>query len=175
MAGAKEETVKVILTPDSAWPDGIKKEFQSNLANGDLLTFKNNNHPGFIVYFTIQDPQKTEYLFPSDIKKAMWVKKLTGAPGEDKCAKQSEYWDGFVATGVSSDFKTLTVSNPNKDIEDFVFTLRFTKNPQSGNCIDWDPGGSDQNGPRTNLAKTLLIIGAVVVAGAVATNLLGLW
>jgi hypothetical protein len=175
MAGAKEETVKVILTPDLTWPDGIKKAFQSNLANGDLLTFKNNNHPGFIVNFTIDDPQNTGYLFPADKKKAMWVKKLTGAPGEDTCAKQSDTWDGFEATGVSPDFKTLTVSNPNDKIQRFVFTLRFTQNPQSGNCIDWDPGGDDRNGAANNLAKTLLIVGVVVVVGAVATNLLGLW
>lgn len=175
MANAKEEDIRVILTPDASWPDGIKKEFQSNLGNGDQLTFKNNYHPGFIVNFNIEDAQNTGYLFPSDIKKAMWVKKLTGAPGEVKCAKQSEYWDGFKATGVSPDFKTLTVSNPNDKEQIFVFTLRFTKNPQSGNCIDWDPGGTDRNGPSSNLAKTLLIVGLVVIAGIATTKLIGLW
>lgn len=165
MANAKNEDIRVILTPDSSWPDGIKKEFKSNLANGDQLTFKNNKHPGFIVNFIIDDPQNTGYLFPADKKKALWVKKTTA--GSNDCVTQPAYWDGFEATGVSPDFKTLTVSNPNHDVQLFVFTLRFTKNPQSGNCIDWDPGGSDQNGPRTSLNATFLILGAVVVgAGA---------
>lgn len=175
MADAKKEDIRVILTPDSTWPDGIKKEFKSNLANGDQLTFKNDKHPGFIVNFVIDDPDNTGYLFPDDEKKAIWVKKLTGVPGEVKCAKQSDSWDGFKPVSVSPDNRTLTVSNPNHDVQLFVFTLRFTKNPQSGNCIDWDPGGNDQNGPRNNLAQALLTVAVVVVVGAAATKLLGLW
>lgn len=168
MAGAKQENIRVILTPDSTWPDGIKKEFNSVLGSGNTLTFKNNNHPGFIVNFVIDDPQNTGYLFPADKDKAMWCKTIGAV---DECVTHSEHWDGFKATGVSSDFKTLTVSNPNLAQQRFAFTLRFTKNPQSGNCIDWDPIGNDQNGPRSSFFFSATSAGTAVggaLIGAVA-------
>lgn len=146
MADAKRETVRVMLTPDPSWPDGIQKKFQSNLGGPDELTFRNKNHPGFIVDFVIHDPQGTGYLFPEDKDKAMWCTRLNG--GSKECATVGDHWNGFEATAVSADFKTLTVSNPNLNQERFAFTLRFTQDPQKGNCIDWDPIGNDMNGPR---------------------------
>lgn len=147
MAGAKRETVRVMLTPDSGWPDGIKKKFQSNLGGPDELTFRNDHHPGFIVDFVIHDPQNTGYLFPADKDEAMWCKRLDGT--SDDCVTSRQHWNGFEATAVSSDFRTLTVSNPNENVERFAFTLRFTKEPQGSDCIDWDPIGNGMNGPRS--------------------------
>lgn len=173
MAGAKQETVRVILTPDASWPDGIKKEFQSGLGGPNQLTFRNNHHPGFIVDFVIDDPHGTGYLFPADKRKAMWTKLLDGTT--DECVTHSEHWSGFEATSVSSDFRTLTVSNPNRNVERFAFTLRFTKNPQQGNCIDWDPIGNDMNGPRSFASLSPATMGGAAIGaaiGALATVLL---
>lgn len=173
MSNAKNENVTVILTRDPSWPDGIKKEFQSNLGNGNRLTFKNNKHPGFRVNFVISDPDNTGYLFPQDIQKALWSKEIPD--GSNECLTAPAYWDGFKAVGVSADFKTLTVSDPNRKKQRFTFTLRFTLDPIQGNCIDWDPIGNDQNGPRTKASFTTPIIGAGVggalgIAAVFATN-----
>lgn len=173
MAGEKNENITVILTKDSSWPDGIKKEFQSNLGNGNQLTFTNDHHPGFKLNFIISDPDNTGYLWPDDKKDALWSKKIPD--GSNECLTTEHHWSGFKATDVSPDFKTLTVSNPNWKKQRFTFTLRFTLDPKNGPCIDWDPIGDDQNGPRNKLGLgTTTTTAAIGAAGgaivAFATN-----
>jgi hypothetical protein len=173
MADPKNENVTVVLTRDPSWPDGIKKEFQSNLGSGSQLTFRNNNHPGFNVNFVISDPDNTGYLWPQNKQDALWSKKIPA--GSNECLTAEEHWQGFQATGVSADFRTLTVSNPNRKQQRFTFTLRFTLDPQNGPCIDWDPIGDDQNGPRSSWGIGTTTTAAAIGAGggaiyAFATN-----
>ena len=174
MANAKQETVKVVLEPDNSPPFHL----ESNLIKNGKLTFKNNNFPGFIVDFTIDDPTASGYLFPSDPKKALGAKKLQNQG--DRCPAQGDSWQQFVPNSVSTDGKTLTVRNLNESATEFGFTLFVTQspNPPRGPYLALDPIGDNQNGISDSgsfaISTTRLAIGAgVVVVALVALYQLG--
>lgn len=138
------------------------------------LTFKNENHPGFAVTFTLNDTDKNGYVFPANPLDAMWCQPIEAA-GPDACPTSEVYWDGFAATLVDPNRLGLHVSNPNGPLNGkleqlFGFVLRVTKTPevQSPQCEPLDPIGTNKNGPLLQKFSATTLIVALVVAVAVA-------
>lgn len=163
MTNPAKATVTVLLKPSQNPPYSLK----SSLLQGKDLVFKNNHFPGFYVYFTLQDPDKSGYLFPANPSDAFASKKIE-KPG-DECPDQGDQWSQLVPESVSPDYKTLTVRNYNTEIADFGYSLFVTKDPQGdGDCLKLDPIGSNQNGPTTfgffsSIATPIGAVAAIVV------------
>jgi hypothetical protein len=153
----KNETVKVILEPGKTPPFHL----QSPLLQGGRLVFENDHHPGFDVFFTIDDPDNSGYLFPKNEKKALSAKEYKEP--SDGCPGQGETWSQFSPVVVSADFKTLQVRNLNTIKTPFGFSLFVTKTPETGGDY-WqlDPIGDNKNGPVTMFNWTYV---AIAVAG----------
>lgn len=162
MAKAKDATVKVILNLDTDPPFHL----QSSLLQGDRLVFSNDHHPGFDVYFTIEDPHNSGYLFPKNEKKALSAKEYKGAT--DACPDQGVDWSQFSPVDVSTDFKTLHVRNLNQFETAFGFSLFVTTTPQNPNAeyLKLDPIGDNRNGPvmSSSFSWTYVAIGVAAVA-----------
>ena len=137
---AKNKTIKVEISKDPKAPNGIG--FALNEGNGptDTIEFKNDNHPGFMVYFKIRDVGQTGLLFQPSPLDALWVKKGTTNP------PSGSEWPGFVPLSVENNRKKLIVYCRNEKVEKFKFTLRFVG--PGGQAIDYDPIGDGLNGPR---------------------------
>ena len=134
--------VTIVLQPSKDPPFVLN----SSLLQGKRLTFKNKNFPGFYIYFTLQDPDKSGYLFPMNPSDAFASKELTIAG--DECPDQGTQWSELVPESVSNDCKTLTVRNYNSKVADFGYSLFVTKDPEGdGDFLKLDPIGSNQNGP----------------------------
>jgi hypothetical protein len=140
--------VKVILKPGQT-PD---YELQSQLLQGNKLTFSNNGFPGFNVFFDIEDPDKSGYVWPDDADMALAATPLAGAGTE--CPDQGTKWNQFNPTQVIKDKDgrntTLKVRNPNAPGQscDFGYSLFVTQQPDGkGSYWKLDPIGSNQNGP----------------------------
>lgn len=170
MANPKLVNVDVIVTPSESDPGGVKFELSSNLGSSNKLTFKNNNHPGFDVHFNIVDKEGTGCLFMPDKKDAMWVQTI--APGmPDPCPRSPLYWDQFEAKAVKKGDTRLEVRNHNEFVQEFAFSLRFTR-PGVSDPILYDPIGSNQNGDGGGFAAdlasgsgfTLLLVTAGIAA-----------
>lgn len=142
MANAKQETVKVVLEPESDPPFHL----QSSLIKNGKLTFKNNHFPGFVVDFTIDDPTGSGYRFPSNPTLALGARRINDV--HDRCPSQGDSWQQFEPVSVSTDGKTLTVRNLNETKTQFGFTLFVTQspNPPHGPYLELDPIGDNQNG-----------------------------
>jgi hypothetical protein len=138
--------VNVVLTP-SREP---KWHLESLLLQAGKLTFKNQGHPGFNVFFIIQDPEGSGYQFPDDEDMALAATPLA-APGTD-CPRQGVSWNQFKPQQVIKNAgrnTTLKVHNPNAQGQecDFGYTLFVTLQPDgSGSYWELDPIGSNQNG-----------------------------
>jgi len=137
------------------------------------LSFTNAGHPGFWVYFHLEDPDDTGYRFPDDPDDALWVAKYEKAG--DECPKVATSWGGFepkkVLDGAKKDLEhnaVLKVRNRNtKDLMgEFGYTLCVVRN---GN--DWwpiDPGGVNHNGSsQGSLSTGQIIVGGILLVGAV--------
>jgi hypothetical protein len=117
------------------------------------LTFKNKEHPGFIVLFNIVDRGRTGIQFLPDPDDAMWVQPsdLSDPP----CPTSPAYRTQFMAIDIADDRvggnrvrnQTLVVSNKNTQDQMFGFTLRF-EIPGCPTVVEFDPIGNDQNGQR---------------------------
>lgn len=139
--------VKVILTP-SQEPNW---RLESALLQGGKLTFRNKGHPGFNVFFVIEDPERSGYQFPDDEDKALAATPLAG-PGTE-CPGQGVWWNQFrpkAVIKIEDRNTTLKVHNPNAKGQecDFGYTLFVTLKPDgTGPYWALDPIGSNQNGP----------------------------
>ena len=139
------------------------------------LTFKNQNHPGFLVRFKIDDSDGNHYKFPTEKLDAMWVQPIEAVTPQS-CPTSKVYWDGFKATNVVDQNMTLEVSNPNGPLHNkteqlFAFTLRFTLTPDDPAAlfVPFDPISTNKNGPTAanNSAAvlvTLLVVGVAAFA-----------
>lgn len=151
----KDMHVKVFLTPNATPP--------FHLDPPGPLTFVNNYHPGFHVHFHLQDPTHG-YLFPpnNDKDKAVWSELGQGA------CPQAGVWEVFKPLHVTPNRKTLVVHNANVApiLGEFGYTLRVIDN--SGNWLDLDPGGNNQNGPvRFDWSYVAVGVGSALVTSAV--------
>jgi hypothetical protein len=162
MASPKKVNVDVVVTASPNDPAGVKFDLSSDLGSSSKLTFKNDKHPGFDVHFNIVDKDGTGCLFMSDPQDAMWVQKIDpGMP--DPCPTSPSYWDQFEAKSVQKGNTRLEVRNHNQYVQEFAFSLRFTK-PGWPDPILYDPIGSNQNGDGGGFAAEMF--------GGSATNLL---
>jgi hypothetical protein len=170
MADPKEEDVKVFVYPGQQPP----YVFESKLLKAGVLTFKNENHPGFIINFNLMNADETNYYFPDNASNALAAAKL-GKPGSD-CPPQGTKWPEFKPVEVKNNNTTLVVHNENTDSADFGFTLFVTQEPHKPRpkYLPLDPIGSNQNGGRGfSLPKmaTGLVVGAAAIAIAVVALL----
>lgn len=162
MSKAKDITVTVTVKPDSTPP----YEFSSDVWKDGVMTFANHGHPGFVVNFVISNADSTGYFFPDDASMAV-AARLLNLPTDD-CPPQGSTYEEFTPLSVSSDNKTLVVSNPNSKKQEFGFALFVTKTPHSKNpkYLSLDPIGSNQNGPSKSISSPmLLVLGSVAVLG----------
>ena len=179
MAGSpKKVEVEVILESDN--PVNFRVEPVNNSLptgpNGELI-FDNDHHPGFQVWFYLNDRNGLGYTFPPNSKKhqAVWSELGNGA-----CPKPPGKSDVFhVERVIEPDRRTLVVLNPNPSPAQgpFGYTLRVTKDG-GATYLDLDPGGLNQNGPTAKSSSTgAFAAGAAVglivgVAGTLGTQAL---
>lgn len=175
--------VKVILDPPgNSPPDRPPFHFEtSDLPMGpdNFLIFRNHNHPGFHIFYDLDDTANPGYRFPEsslfppnppdeNLKAALYC-----AP-HSPCPTSPSKWGQFVAKEVTAGGKTLKVHNRNDSARNFWYTLRVTKDG-GATYGDLDPGGGNENGP-TNLHSerySALLFGVAVITGvlsAVATT-----
>lgn len=146
MAYPKNDTIKVVITsnPTPGNPNGVAFALKESNAGGPVqaIHFKNDQHPGTMVYFKIDDQAKSGLLFQQDPKDALWVQVGNNNP------PAGATWPGFVPLSVENDDTRLIVYNRNLVAGvQFKFTLRFRW--PNGNAIDYDPIGNDNNGLRS--------------------------
>lgn len=145
MPDQKPEDVRVNVTIYSIEPLKFDVEPVSNGIgkgpNGEI-TFKNDRHPGFNIYFDLVNPPEG-YVFPPNKKKkdAVWSSLGTDCPDE-------EISEIFKVLRVENNQKTLVVYNANVApmLGVFQYTLRVT-NDGGANYVPLDPGGDNMNGP----------------------------
>ncbi len=148
MPAPKDVEVKVILTPsnDPKW------RIDSPLLEDGKLVFRNNGHPGFHVFFVIEDPENSGYQFPDHKDAALAVTPV--AEGQEKvCPRQGVSWPQFNPKAVIKNDEgrntTLQVHNPNAKGQEseFRYTLFLTLQPAAGGPYwELDPGGLNKNG-----------------------------
>lgn len=118
----------------------------------DIVEFKNDKQPGFLVCFNIvEQGGRTGCQFLPDPDDAMWVQ--PSALANPPCPNSPAYWSQFRAVDVVSTDeddpddinKTLIVYNKNDFEQMFSFTLRFEISG-CGHVVEFDPIGSNQNG-----------------------------
>jgi hypothetical protein len=135
MPPVQTRIVGVQITNDPAAPSGFG--FAFNPGNPNTIQFANNNFPGFMVYFRINDIDNTGLLFPPDPQAALSVQ-LGGA--------MPQPWGGFVPLSVENNGQKLIVYCRNENPPTrFKFTLWFMG---PGGPVSWDPIGDGLNGPR---------------------------
>ena len=138
---AKNDTIRVIIGQKPA--GGYEFALDENNGQGPVqkIKFKNDNHPGTMVYFKIYDPDNTGLVFQPDPAQALWV--AEGVNNPPAGAK----WPGFVPLSVETNGTRLMVYNRNlKNGITFKFTLRFQDS--GGLPVEYDPIGNDMNGSR---------------------------
>lgn len=148
MTGPVDVGVNLVLTPSQ----NPKWHLNSPLLQGGKLVFRNNRHPGFNVFFKLEDPEGSGYQFPNDKNMALAATPLAG-PGTE-CPNQGTSWNQFTPVNVIKDSSgrntTLQVRNPNAPGQscDFGYSLFVIRQPDgSGEFWKLDPIGSNQNGP----------------------------
>ena len=142
MPNAKNMNVDVIVTNGPGGPTDVTFDLDDNGVKTNTLTFKNDKHPGIIVYFNINDPDGTGLLFQPVPGDALWVNSQGTA-----CPTTPSVWNQFVPLSVEKAGKQLIVYCRNLAQQKFSFALRFLW--PNGNGIDYDPIGDGQNGLRS--------------------------
>jgi len=145
MPNVKKMDIDVIVTKDGS-PKGASFALDNGAGKVHEVKFINNKHPGFLIYFNIQDPDGTELQFKPTPSNALWVNSLGTVCPAGPCV-----WNQFVPLSVEDPYKTgkntqLIVYCRNKTIKKFAFTLWFLW--PDGTAIDFDPIGDGQNGSR---------------------------
>jgi hypothetical protein len=141
----KNMDIDVIITPDAS-PKGVKFKLDGPGKTGpDEFQFKNDKHPGVLVYFNIKDPQDTGIRFKPTPSTALWVRAATGTT-LPPCPTSPSTWVQFVPLSVEDDGKQLIVYNRNWNAKLFRYTLWFEW--PDGTPVDHDPIGDNANGIR---------------------------
>jgi hypothetical protein len=163
MGNAKEVEVKVFVFPGQEPPYTL--EAKKSILKAGILTFKNENHPGFVISFNLENADDTGYYFPDDANKALAAAKIVN--NTNVCPVQGQKWPEFTPFQVKNSNKTLVVNNFNNDSADFAFTLFVTQKPHDSNpqFLPLDPVGSNQNGPRGGRSPSSRSIALVIGGG----------
>ena len=159
MAQEKNVDVTIIAEADNS-PDGISFRLESDLGNGDRLTFENDKKGDtFRVSYHLNDGNLGLKFRPRP-DDAMWV--VEGGP----CPTSPATNDQYKPIQVSTDGKMLVVLNKNGFAAEYVYTLRFLK--PDGTGVDWDPIVDNRNGG----GRITLFQGCLLAAGGVAATIL---
>jgi hypothetical protein len=153
MPYVRNKSVSVDITNG---PKGLEFALNENNGNGRVheVIFKNEKHPGLIVYFNIRDIAKSGLKFQPVPADALWVNPPTGptAPAP-ACPNRAMAWPGFVPLSVEDDKDGNTdvqliayFRNGNENKGKCKFILRFVDT--TGAPVDYDPIGDGNNGPR---------------------------
>ena len=138
----KDMDVDVIITQGPGGPTDVEFEMRPG---GHRLEFKNDNHPGVMVFFNIDDRARSGLLFQPKPADALWV-----APPGQHCPTSASTWDGFVPLSVEQDSHgrntSLIAYFRNLNVEQCRFALRFLW--PDGRTEDYDPIGDGANGLR---------------------------
>jgi len=140
--------VRILANPIPPGPNGGGFELISGIWSNNMLNFRNNGHPGFIVIFNIVDETPAPaFRFAANLDQALWVRPFIG-PGED-CPGAQCKWSQFEAQAVTGNGQRLIVRNRNEYTQRFGFVLNVTKNANGVGALQAiDPIGNNQNGPQ---------------------------
>lgn len=144
----KDMNVDIVITQGPSGPKDVKFALDPG---GDRLEFKNDNHPGVMVFFSIDDRAGSGLSFQPEPTDALWVAPPigTGAP-PPSCPNRPSSWQGFVPLSVEEDSHgkntRLIAYFRNQNEEKCRFALRFLW--PDGEPEDYDPIGDGMNGLR---------------------------
>jgi hypothetical protein len=142
----KDRAGKYRFQPESDLWDEAEEEF----------TFRKDRHDMracdyHLIEFVLDDHTGDGLKFPSIPHDAMWV--AEGAERSNRqCPDMNTVNDYSVMEPICicDDGRRLIVRNDNPRNEDWAFTLNFVKRGKDesarGAYVNWDPGGSNQNG-----------------------------
>ena len=151
MPYVRNKSISVVITNG---PNGLEFALNENNGNGpvDEVIFKNEKHPGLVVYFNIRDTANSGLTFQPCPGDALWVNAPTGPTAPPPvCPPGAMGWEGFVPLSVEADKD----GNPNMQLIAYLrnlnkgkckFVLRFVDT--NGAPVDYDPIGNGSNGPR---------------------------
>ena len=156
MAYVRNRTVRVVITDNPL--GGFSFALNSNNGFGPVqnVDFDNDNHPGVIVYFNIDNRTNSVLRFQPVPSQALWVQPPGGpwvVPPGSNCPALPSSWPGFVPLSVEADQfgnpgQQLIVYDRNENAGvQFQFALRFID--AAGNPVNYDPIGNDNNGLRS--------------------------
>ena len=160
MGQEKNVRVTIIARPDDS-EDGICFRLESDLGNGDRLTFKNDKKGDTYRVTYCLDDGDLGLKFRKRPYDAIWVAEGSYCP-ESPCTN-----DEFKPLHVTPDRRELVVLNKNGFADEFCYTLRFRK--ADGGEIDWDPIIDNRNG---GTARLTFMQGCAVAVGGVVALLL---
>jgi len=138
--------VEILADPIVPPPAGF--QLISRISNNNVLNFRNNGHPGFIVKFNIVDTIGAGFQFLPNPAQALWAQPLI-APA-DGCPNAQCSWEQFEAQTVTGNRLTLIVRNRNEFTQKFGYVLNVVApgGALPGVVQAIDPIGNNQNGPQ---------------------------
>lgn len=142
MPKVKHMDVDILVTKGPGGPKDVSFELDAGNGKTNQLDFKNDKHPGVLVYFNIVDRDQTGLQFKPVPSEALWV--VEGSP--PTCPTKPSSWDQFVPLSVERQGKQLLVYNRNQSQKEFAFSFWFLW--PDGTPVDFDPVGNNQNGLR---------------------------
>ncbi len=169
MAGnGKPVRITVVLGPEGAKPPFYLCSNDITVGPDNEIVFANKEHPGFLIFFDLDNSKNPRYFFPNTPEAALWSKT------EDSsgcCPAKWQHWEQFMPKAVhkvQGQNRTLIVRNINGFEKRFGYTLRVTKTPNDdfGDFLDLDPGGTNTNGPTTTKTSNYIAVGVGTLAFA---------
>ncbi len=163
--------IKVHAKKNPTKPHGIQFDMEDEDGKfGDELVFdkkqemKKNDHHN--VTFRLERENGVSLRFPSDKKRAMWVRR-DGATVAAGCPTEQDQHADITAQHVSAN--ELIVHNRNPEPAMYKFALNFVKptDKDESDLITYDPVYVNRNGGTGSSASSMLMVGVVAV-GAVA-------
>ena len=152
MPYVRNKSISVVITETG--PKTVDIVLNENNGNGPTheIKFKNEKHPGLVVYFNIRDPDGTGLQFVDNPSNAMWVAAPIGSgKNPPPCPPPNgAKWAGFVPLSVETDKNgkrtQLIAYFRNEKEAKCRFALRLEW--PDGTPEDYDPIGDGANGPR---------------------------
>jgi len=144
----KDIDVDVVITQGPGGPTDLQFELSPG---GDRIEVKNDNHPGAIVCFNIDDRAGSGLSFQPNPANALWVAPPIGpAAPPPPCPNGPSIWAGFLPLSVEQNNAgkntRLITYYRNERKEKCRFALRFLW--PDGTPKDYDPIGDGANGLR---------------------------
>ena len=168
MAKGHPEKINVITTTTGS---GFTSDWKFYDHASETFTFDKNNHSNMkkvdyhYLEFVLVDQANTGLCFPPDPHDAMWVKRKTGSG--KTCPGPSDHDYKVLHPMAVVDSTSLIVFNPNRNIEDWAFSLNFVHRTDPTKTAQWDPIGNNQDGGRSFTLPQFLTVGAIGFAAGV--------